>query len=486
MPVWFDNIAEFDELYSVSDLHMGGFDSSAQIFNAGSELADLIGHLQARPKKVALVINGDMVDFLAEPGAKAFDPEGAVGKLTRIAEDTAFEPVWTALKRFVGVEGHRLIITLGNHYVELALPWVREHFLGLLAGGDDAARGRILLAFDGAGFLCRVGNATVLSVHGNEVDDWNLTDHETIRRAAGDMHKGRAVPDWIPNAGTRLVIDVMNDIKKGYPFVDLLKHEMEAVIPVLTALAPLKLQQFGSALKVLKRLAWDKFRRMTHMLGAEDGADLALAAADVGAMRRPRMNRDVLIEQAELRLRQNVDPISLVPDGERLQQLGIPEALATAVFGGELREVLRAKLSELIADRSFEWSQEDDTFRRLDEKVAPDVDFILTGHTHLERAIPRRGGNGYYFNSGTWVRLIRFEPHVLANQAEFNKVFGALSAGTMDALDNFPELILHRRTVVAIIADSKGTRGALMRWDTSAGKPALNPVHGLAGMTKKA
>jgi hypothetical protein len=32
------------------------------------------------------VINGDMVDFLAEPNADYFDPANAVAKLKRIAE----------------------------------------------------------------------------------------------------------------------------------------------------------------------------------------------------------------------------------------------------------------------------------------------------------------------------------------------------------------------------------------------------------------
>ena len=44
-------------------------------------------------------------------------------------------PVWKALKKFVRTKDRRLIITLGNHDLELALPWVREHLLGLIAGG---------------------------------------------------------------------------------------------------------------------------------------------------------------------------------------------------------------------------------------------------------------------------------------------------------------------------------------------------------------
>jgi UDP-2,3-diacylglucosamine pyrophosphatase LpxH len=488
VPGWFDSIPQFDELYSVSDLHMGGdvnaAEPSPQIFNSSAELAKLIGHLKERPGKVALVINGDMVDFLAEPGATAFDAEGAVNKLTRIAKDPAFAPVWRALTEFVGAEQRRLVITLGNHDLELALPWVREHLLDLLAGKNDAARGRIVLAFDGAGFLCRVGNATVLCVHGNEVDDWNLTNHEALRRAGRDMQRGRAATSWAPNAGTRLVIDVMNDVKKHYPFVDLLKPEKEAVLPVLGALAPRELGQYVRTARALNRLVVDKFRRAVKWLGTEDQVEFATVAEDIVGW-RPPVNGEALMEAAESRLAQGVEPISLVPEEDRVQQLGIMEAAATWAYGGEPREVLRARLSDLIADRSFEWTREDDTFRKLDEKVAPDVDFILAGHTHLERAIPRRGRSGFYFNSGTWVRLIRLKPEVLADQTEFNKVYGVLSAGTMQALDEC-DLVLHRCTVVAVRPDPTGTRGELLHWDTSGATPELKRLDALAGMTKKA
>src|SRR5262245_31215998 len=92
-----ERLPAFDELYSVSDLHMGG-QTGFQIFNSGVEFSDFVKHIQGSPadadKKIALVINGDLVDFLAEPDALAFDPAGAIGKLDRIATDAAFEPAW--------------------------------------------------------------------------------------------------------------------------------------------------------------------------------------------------------------------------------------------------------------------------------------------------------------------------------------------------------------------------------------------------------
>lgn len=171
----------FDELHAISDLHMGGV-PGFQIFDQGELLAKLIDHLRdkSRRKKLALVINGDAVDFLAEPEPRYFDADGAIAKLQRISTDPAFQPVWEALRRFISVKNRTLVINLGNHDLELALPWVREWLLTDLSGGDERARGRIRLVADGTGFLCQVRDARVLCVHGNEVDNWNLCDYESL------------------------------------------------------------------------------------------------------------------------------------------------------------------------------------------------------------------------------------------------------------------------------------------------------------------
>ncbi|MDA1054348.1 MAG: metallophosphoesterase [Planctomycetota bacterium] len=272
-------LSEYQELHVISDLHIGGV-APFQIFDQGDLLAQTIDHLrdQSPNKQVALLINGDMVDFLAEDKAKYFDPIGAVGKLDRIFRDPAFAPVWDALQRFVQKNKRTLIINLGNHDLELALPWVREHLLDQLSGGNDRARGRIILSLDGAGCLCRVGRAKVLCVHGNEVDTWNVTDYEMLRRQGRELNQGRDVKEWTPNAGAKLVIDVMNDIKREYPFVDLLKPEVEAVVPVLYALKPSLVSKIGAVMSVGTRLAWDAVRRMSGFLGEEETAPDAEAA----------------------------------------------------------------------------------------------------------------------------------------------------------------------------------------------------------------
>jgi hypothetical protein len=71
LTVQFPDFENFDELYAISDLHMGGR-PGFQIFRQGPRLAELINYLTLRESdlQIALCINGDTVDFLAEPNPR--------------------------------------------------------------------------------------------------------------------------------------------------------------------------------------------------------------------------------------------------------------------------------------------------------------------------------------------------------------------------------------------------------------------------------
>ena len=137
------SVQTFHELHVVSDLHLGG-KPGFQIFRQGDTLANFIKKMSAQPsdRKIGVVFNGDIVDFLAEEPASYLDPKGAIAKLERIFyEDPAFSGVWSALQKFVAEPNRQLILILGNHDVELALPHVTEWILENLSQGDSAARG---------------------------------------------------------------------------------------------------------------------------------------------------------------------------------------------------------------------------------------------------------------------------------------------------------------------------------------------------------
>src|SRR5688572_30246115 len=81
----------YDQLYVVSDLHLGGFDGqdsrgqvrSYRIFRDAEALAWAIERICAESAgaKVGLVLNGDVVDFLADRKPSYFDSDGAAQKL---------------------------------------------------------------------------------------------------------------------------------------------------------------------------------------------------------------------------------------------------------------------------------------------------------------------------------------------------------------------------------------------------------------------
>lgn len=465
----------FDQLYVISDLHLGGAPGH-QIFGSTRELKWLIVELakQDPTLRLALVINGDFVDFLAEPEARHFDPHHAVDKLDRIAtQDPAFEPVFAALRQFLRTPNRHLIINLGNHDIELALPWVRRRLLSLLLDArppqpaGDARR--LHLVTDGTGVLCEVGGRSVLCVHGNEVDRWNPVDFERLREIARDLQLGRPVVPWIPNAGSRMVVDLMNDVKQTYPFVDLLKPETGAVGRVLAACAGgslLSLERVSDAGVTFGSRFAASLSKPRGMLGADDnpagapGASVPRQALPVAPDRKAAAAE--LLARIEIANANGVDPLTLVEgrEGETLGDLG---AVWGWIKGDTDAEVLREALDGLDRDPSFVLHDYDDTARLLDETITREVDFLVAGHTHLQRARRRMFGRGVYFNSGTWARLLCITPAVRQDPVAFAQLFALLKQGSVDALEKIPGgAVFRHNTVVEIKAVAAGASGRLL------------------------
>lgn len=456
MSNWIQSAPAFSELYSISDLHMGG-KPGFQIFKQGPLLAEFIRRLAVKPTDggpLGLVINGDTVDFLAEQDPEYFNEQKAVEMFDRIVGDPAFKPVFDALQFFTAQPGRRLIVTLGNHDLELVLPDVRERFLSSIAA-DEASRGRTTLAFEGTGFLARVGASTVYCIHGNDVDDWNVTDYETLRRKALDKQRGTSSEPWTPNAGTKLVIDVMNEIKKKYPFVDLLKPENEGVIPALAVLEPSATKKLGEVVKILGRRLRDRLKMATGFLSAEEGAASSGGADDptgekaVDAMLRATFAKpaaagaekagsaEALLAAARRTLDGGKRPIDSLPASNSTETLGVGGAFIDWIRGKPKEEVLREALEKLEKDVSFEHDRPDATYRQMSAAVSDQVTFVVTGHTHLRRALRRPTGQGFYYNSGTWVRLMQIAPTYLRSTEAFKPVYDAMNGRTIQVLDEF-------------------------------------------------
>ena len=458
---------QLDQLHAVSDLHLGGAPGH-QIFDQGALLAATIDALRVRDPeaRVGLVLNGDIVDFLAAPGATYLDPFGAVGKLEAILTDVAFSPVWQALARFVRTPQRTLVLAIGNHDVELSLPDVQERLLHAICGDSLEARGRVRVAMDGGGYSCSVGARRVLCVHGNEVDPWNIVDQGALNQVIQSLRQARSVPAWDPNAGTRLVIDVMNAIKRNFPMVDLLKPETKPVVGVLLALDPTSLAALKRFAPIAAKLGLQEVR--SSFLGEEAPAmseEAALAALlhrekapDPAAPAGPS-KASQLLEEVEGLYREGKSAVDLSPAGARL---GFGDLMMDALLHRDPSKDLRTSLQGWLAgDKTFAIGTEDDVFLKLDDRVGPAVDFVVAGHTHLARAIRRKRGSGYYFNSGTWVRLIRLSTAMLEDDAAFAPVYQAFRGQSLDALDLVKDLVFRNPTLVSIEVDGDSVVGVL-------------------------
>lgn len=441
---------KFDEIHVISDLHMGG-QPGFQILRETQRLAGYIQWVaeQCPAGEVALVLNGDVIDTLAEDvgGYVAFD--NAVPVMQRIMSDPNFKPVWDALAALAAKSGRTLVIMIGNHDIELAFPAVQQAIVERLAGPDPTIRARIQFATIGAGFTCMVGNARVFCTHGNEVDPWNFLRYEDLTKAARRLNAGRplAPSDWEPNAGTKMVKDVMNDVKRRYRWIDLLKPETQAAVGVLLALDPGQITKLSKIIPIAGKMAWDG-REVDGRLSAEGfftPVPEKSRQLSVDQLLGPNFRQGVLTAHGGAG---SADDLFLAAE-ERFQDrtldvqndrtLGVGQYLWDRVTGWITSvgkdEALRRALKDLLSDdKTFQADNRDDTYKQVSETIGSGIDFVITGHTHLERAIDTKKGP-YYFNCGTWIRLLRFTDAILKDNNSFKPVYDVLQDGTMDTID---------------------------------------------------
>ena len=493
----------YSEIYILSDIHLGGrrdAQDNLQIFNRGERLGNLIRWIaeQRIDEEVALILNGDIIDSLAEDevsGYVALDSGTALRMMEHIYQDSAFQPVWEGLAHFVKIPKRHLVFVIGNHDIELSLPIVEDSIRYRLAEENENVQARIHFATHGGGFACRVAGARIFCTHGNEVDEWNWVDFNKLGELANAINAGRSVEvsNWKPNAGTRLVVDVMNAIKRRYPFIDLLKPEVAAVASVILALDKdvfkhVDLEEAFPILRdkirgelITKNLLGAKetdFSTVPSALIAEEAAKQILGPSFREAVRDKRKStsgtsEDDLLFTATEAIVQGKSATEIA-EGESAQEtLGVWDIVAGWIGLVSKEEGLRRALKDWLRDdKTFDVNNEDDDYHKMKQRVSNQVDFVITGHSHKPRAL-KFNGNRYYYNCGTWIRTLRLTSEVLDNAEAFEKnVWKALKAGKMEALDNAripgPKgttvpLLFDRTNVVKISAQGKSAVGQLLR-----------------------
>lgn len=469
----------FEELYVVSDLHMGGT-KGLPIFDQSVELAGLVQYVTQRTPNgnLGLVIDGDFIDLLAEelPGYVA-SPRDAENALQAILSHAEFSQVWTKLKGFVAVARHQLVVVLGNHDLELMYPNVQEAIRQYLGGDDEAARGRIVFATSGAGYCCDVGKrdgrrASVLCVHGNEFDSWNAVSPESMTRIvrAATLGKESQLLGEPPNPGTQMVKDVMNGVKRAWPFVDLLKPEIDGVFSILLTLEPRLALSLGKVLDVQHKANTAGEERVNRVLGgpspaatpgASRGPDWKRGRNFEAFLGQPSTQSQLLADAWKQAAQEDISPEQLAGDED--QVLGAGQVVWNLLNYTVKRvtsnpcEALRAALADWGGSpETWALTGDCEVFNHLAD-IGPNASVVVAGHTHLRRQKHFNGG-ALYLNTGTWARLLRLDTGVLDSPMTFEPLYQAMKAQTMAAIDALPSEVSLRQSTVAVVRLNGGTQ----------------------------
>ncbi|MEW6262725.1 MAG: metallophosphoesterase [Thermodesulfobacteriota bacterium] len=487
--------------YVISDLHIGGDygkpdqpeDRGFRLLTRTQTLVNFIQDLANKPRGegIELIINGDFVDFLAErhPGSPEWMPfmdrsQVAVDQLDRIVdrEKDHGASIVAALAGYLA-RGHRLVLIQGNHDLELSFPQVRAKLRKVLeAEGRD-----FLFLYDGEAY---VFGDTVIE-HGHRLDGFNKVDQGRLNEVRGRFSRGAAeVPLdlFLPPPGSRLVCEVMNPIKKDYPFVDLLKPETEALVPLLLALEPGYRKKIGSLLRLWLEAQWRSPRAddiwrdgtglyplRTYGTGLEGtgGGPLSDDAALNQVMTRVlgTQARDFMAALAPPMAEEKEEGTLLTYETKLWSPIQELLGLAALILGqGNLAErlpYLRQALQALQNDHSFDEGIEAESYLNpAQELIQGPIRNVVFGHTHLAKKVAL--GGGQYFNSGTWADLIEVPKEVMSGPED--QALAELQAFVMDLKDRrLSRWLRYRPTYVRLDLQADGrTTGELVEYQDGA------------------
>jgi len=461
-------IPEFDKIFVISDLHLGG-PKGRQAFRETKALVRLIDFVRTDAAlRVALVLNGDVVDFLAiGPDAVEFNPTAQLA-LEAIANDARTKPIFDALGRLVRAKAQRfLVVQLGNHDIELALPAVQGAWAKSLGASAKILDERLLLKTDGKGWLCKVGPRLVHVVHGNHCDPWNVVDHVGLQAAREALARGAPAPAPKTNAGTTMVVNVLNPLKLRYPFVDLLKPEDAPLMAVMAAV-DMPTSYRGLAEALLTRLPQGQWGELLGVDGGTAaGPALSGPQADLerflaAAQTEPAEELRDLLDNVELQIEVGERVRRLVPDEDaRLRSLGdftrvriqrLRASMARRLAGTPDAQSLRKALKEWLArDTSFDVGRLAPIDLQIIDSAPHGVDLVIAGHTHMPR---HQAGAPEYINTGTWMRVLKLtDSPSLESDAAFKKFFAVIGRG--HTLADLDALNLDPRTRPVAVVDAR-------------------------------
>jgi hypothetical protein len=220
----------------------------------------------------------------------------------------------------------------------------------------------------------------VLIEHGNRFDEWNVVSHNALRRVRSQVSRAQPIaPEFPAVPGSRLVEKVLNPLKKDYAFIDLLKPEDAAAMPVAAALGA---TGFSDAWQFFKRF------RQTWSVDFDENRqpinEEFIRAPAAGAGAAPsKHDQEMYTLAQDIAAGGNAEQISTA--GDLLRGIGgkitekVREARRAALF------VAMSKTLDTHRD-AFDVAKESDTYLiPARDSARRGFQVVIYGHTHLAK-----------------------------------------------------------------------------------------------------
>jgi predicted phosphodiesterase len=373
------------------------------------------------------------------------EPARATAAARAIVAGPATAAVLAALGDVLAAGGE-VVLRMGNHDVELALPEVQEVLRGALGQPVEVAS-RLRFEEGHEPGLLEVGGARLLVTHGEQRDPWNKVDYASLAEGAGR---------FLFAPGSHLVKAFLNPLTKDYGlrFANLLKPDFQGATLAALAVAP------------------DAARLLFQKASLDIGWQLLKKALAPPTFEIPAVDP---------RLAERVDAAGLTGEERAaLEALWHPGAVSFSA-GDESpaatrarTKLVRAGLSmyaeaqRLIAgtssERFFELAPsqgEWDEARRLAGKYG--VEAVILGHTHAARW---RAEEGLVLaNTGTWIWLMAL-PHFDAGEEAWTQFLVELRQNPgLDPAQQLAARTIRRLTAVQVAErEGGGALIALLEW----------------------
>lgn len=228
----------------------------------------------------------------------------------------------------------------------------------------------------------------------------------------------------------------MNKLKKEYPFIDLLKPETEAMVPLLAVLKPSLLKE----LKGIYKLPWSTMAE-NWMDSVRERRDLGMIAYDISET--PHVEKSFYLAEAERLVGEmesdeiNFDrgAIDYGEIGYRVSPISTIRAFLEEWRAKREKENRENQINRLYQalrlfvdaqKLAFDINEESKTYLKPAKAFAKNgFKVIVFGHTHLAKRVPietETGESAVYLNSGTWADLMCLPDSMLEDDEAAAKV----------------------------------------------------------------